>query len=487
MLAIAIIPTIRKSEYLDDLVKTLLGDGVTVIVVDGAEPPSLVDAATLHPERAQPGLTWLYRKDWNIYRTWNLGLKTAREEGDDTLFILNDDLVIKPGAFAEMDKCLASSGFALLSFEDPLRENHQAMRANITKERAISDTTLPASNGWAHGICGYAFAVHTDRIPEDFLFDEGYIWYCGDDDFFYRVAKADKKIGVAHGILVSHPDPMHSSKDKDNFLPNGWHEHDLARMRGRWGENVSNLPDNASLPEMFIGIPSHDGKISAPLHVWLSSLTALSACGQFPYRVNVAILQGISPVQYARNRLLAQALTTEAERIVMIDDDMLPDPSCMPVLFSPADICVPRMYRFRHNGPDALSPEENTPPEIATCATFVEVKDGKEERYDVLPDFSKGGVIKVQGAGTGFIMIKRKVLDDPRMRVGPSDEDGTPALFRMFYTATGHITEYEDIDFTWRATQLGYTVVADMGAHCGHRKAINLDAVAELVHRAKKG
>jgi hypothetical protein len=82
-------------------------------------------------------------------------------------------------------------------------------------------------------------------------------------------------------------------------------------------------------------------------------------------------------------------------------------------------------------------------------------------------------------------MIRRHVLEDPRMRCGASDPDGTPALFRMLQTDTGRITEWEDVDFTLRAHRLGYTVAVDLGSRCGHMKTVNLDAVAELVHRAE--
>jgi len=490
---LAIIPTINKSEYLPELLKVLRGDGVDVIVIDGT------DIQAEDPE----GVLRLRHK-WNIYKTWNYGLDMGITHGHETVFVLNDDIVATPGSFVALDSILKASGFAIISFEDPNRENHRVMREAIksTKPVAVSETTAPASEGHAHGICGYAWAANPHLCARA---DEGYIWYCGDDDLFYSTARKGHKIGVAHGVQILHPDPMHSSKNINEIMPEGWQEHDIARIRDKWGSMVSQVPKQPELfrdiaapvgetpndkmperPEMFIGIPSHDGKISAPLHVYLSSITALSALGQFPFAVNVCILTGITPVQYARNRLLNIARTTDAERIVLIDDDMLPDETCTRVMFSQADICVPRMYRFRHNGPDALTPEENKPPEIASCATLVtpatETED--EKRFDVLPQWDKGGIFRVQAAGTGFIMIKRKVIEDPRMLVGPPDPDGTPALFQIKYSATGHILEWEDVDFTLRANNLGYVVAADMSAHCGHRKAINLDCVAEMLHYA---
>jgi hypothetical protein len=236
-------------------------------------------------------------------------------------------------------------------------------------------------------------------------------------------------------------------------------------------------------PHLFVGVPSFGGKMSVELHRWLTALEVCGAMGQAPFTVSMGIVTGVSPVQYARNVLLRIALETPAARIVLIDDDMLPDSTTMSVIMSDADICVPRMYRFRHNGPDAFSAAEGRPPEIAACATYVkDLGNGTSERSDIVPRYDATGAVAVDACGTGFMMIKRCVLDDPRMRVGLDDADGTPAIFRMVQSETGKITDWEDVDFSLRASRLGYTVVADFGAHCGHRKAINLDAVAELMH-----
>jgi hypothetical protein len=230
-------------------------------------------------------------------------------------------------------------------------------------------------------------------------------------------------------------------------------------------------------PHVFIGVPSLDGRITVELHRYLAALQTLGATGQLPFTVSVGELTGHAPVTYARNVLCAMALQTAAERMVQIDADMLPNDSCSRVLTNfAADIVCPRMFRFRHSGDNGI---EDKPPEVAACATLV--RDGK--RYDVIPK-PDSGLARVNGCGTGFISIARQVLLDPRMRVGP-DVDGVPALFKFEYDAVGGITEWEDVDFTLRADALGYSVVADFSAHCGHKKTINLDCVWEMVYGQK--
>lgn len=238
-------------------------------------------------------------------------------------------------------------------------------------------------------------------------------------------------------------------------------------------------------PHLFIGVPSKGGKVTVELHRWLTAMNVCAATGELPFTITEGDVTGLAPVHFARNALMKMALATPAERVLTIDDDMIPTETTARILLSDADICVSRMYRFRHHGPEGMDGEDAKPPELAACATYVKLMGGKETRFDIVPRFDAAGLVKVDAVGTGCISVKRKVLEDPHMRVGPDDEDGTPALYRMLYTATGRITEWEDIDFTLRASRLGYSVAADFGSRCGHFKTVNLDAVAELVHNER--
>jgi len=210
----------------------------------------------------------------------------------------------------------------------------------------------------------------------------------------------------------------------------------------------------------------------------------MSTRGEVPFRVTEFIAEGYSPVHYARNIVAWKALTTDADRIVMVDDDMLPDDTTWRAIRTEADICVPRMFRFRHNGPIAANLEDDRPPEIATCATLVYGDGELQVRRDIVPGVDAPDCeVEVQAAGTGFISIRREVLEDPRMHVAPPDADGVPSIFTMTQLPNGRIIEWEDVDFTLRAHRLGYKVRANFGAHCGHRKAVNLDAVFDMVYR----
>ena len=234
-------------------------------------------------------------------------------------------------------------------------------------------------------------------------------------------------------------------------------------------------------PHIFVGVPSIDGKMTVELQRYLQALTYAAATGSAPFTVSTAEVTGVAPVEYARNVLCGMAIDAKADLVVMIDADMKPDATVSRLFNSDADIIVPRMYRFRHHGKNGI---HQGPPELTCCATIVEPNG---ERLDLTPELDAQGVYKVDFCGTGFIVIKRAVLDDPKMRVGKS-EGSVPAIFRMTRNDVGRITTWEDVDFSKRATEQGYTVAVDFGARCGHNKTLDLDSIAELVYtRPERG
>lgn len=237
-------------------------------------------------------------------------------------------------------------------------------------------------------------------------------------------------------------------------------------------------------PHLLVGVPSKSGDMSVEVHRYLTGLQMCAAADLTGFTVSEGILTGISPVQFARNVLMGQAKACNADAILMIDADMIPEPTVSRLLFIPAAIVAARMFRFRHHGENG---ENTEAPEIATCATVLR----GEERVDLIPKVGSDAIERVHAVGTGCTLIRRAVWEDERMHVGPAEtvegyDFPIPALFRMVQTQTGRITDWEDVDFSLRASQLGHEVVVDFGAHCGHRKAINLDAVHELIYSKKE-
>ena len=69
------------------------------------------------------------------------------------------------------------------------------------------------------------------------------------------------------------------------------------------------------------------------------------------------------------------------------------------------------------------------------------------------------------GLGTGCMFIRRRVLEDARLRLAP-DYNGIPCVFRATYNADDSIAYSDDLHFCLRARRLGsgadriYTVVS---------------------------
>ena len=212
-------------------------------------------------------------------------------------------------------------------------------------------------------------------------------------------------------------------------------------------------------PELFIGVPSFIGQITTELSDYLALLMTLSAIEQFPYDVIVNYMVGERPHEYARNKIITAALKTNAERIVMIDDDITPSQECNSIITAPYDIC----------GAAYLTAPKGKP--WASVGRKVTVVGGVEN-WEMAPTGT--GFTHVDACGTGFIMIRRRVFQDERMQLSPPDADGTVCFFQTPRGPAGNLLLTEDLDFTYRAKKLGFSVVINHDVKCGHKKLVDV-------------
>ena len=224
---IALIPTINRSPLLGALLDVLVSDGVEVIIIDGSDE---------HVAK-YPGVTRLRAKQ-NIYKSWNHGLDAGSASGENVL-ILNDDIILQPGAAMKMDALLSRSEFGIVSFFDVNRLDQLRIK-RAHPDKALVATTPAAIAGKGHAICGYAFAANPAKCARC---DEGFLWWCGDDDLFYATVRNRHHVGVALGIEVQHPTEGTSSDGISSWLPYGWKAHDFDRLE-------SNLAATAPTPSM---------------------------------------------------------------------------------------------------------------------------------------------------------------------------------------------------------------------------------------------
>jgi hypothetical protein len=224
------------------------------------------------------------------------------------------------------------------------------------------------------------------------------------------------------------------------------------------------------------------------IYQFLTLLERLGMQPDYPYKFSWQIMNGLRPVEYARNRLVGAFLkNTKAERLWFIDEDMLPTQTSLELLDVDADIVAGRAWAFDH-------PNGNRGPSLKLCI-FDYNKLGDYKFNPVVPE-NGSSVMDVTAAGTATMLISRAVLEDPRMNlpgaytgldgivhsvdVEREADDWAPPVFRTLYKPNGHILRGEDLDFCLRAHELGYSIKAHVGSEFGHLKEVNLNDVAAM-------
>lgn len=219
MKALAVIPTIGASPMLRPLVATLVEEGVNVVLIDNLPAD--------RPTPEQVVNTWnsaryLSRPDWRgIYRQWNLGMGYGALANVPTL-VLNDDIVLEPGAATKMVTWLNGTEWAILGF-DYLPQGYKQR----TEAVAVFGTYRTC------GVGGFAFGVNPRRCAR---VDLRFRWWGGDDDLVQATLAKGERVGLLRGAVVAHPTPSLSANANGDLLPEGWAEHDRALLISKWGD-----------------------------------------------------------------------------------------------------------------------------------------------------------------------------------------------------------------------------------------------------------
>jgi hypothetical protein len=235
---IAVIPSIGRSPLLKELVRTLLSDGVEVHVIDNSSGGQRPSFRLVKEWVRDSRLKVVEIPLQSIYRTWNEALDLGASR-DENVLILNDDIILQPGSAVEMDDLLKRSGFGILSFFDRSRLDQLRMK-RASGGSVIIATTNSARVGKGHALCGYAFAANPLKCARA---NEGFIWWCGDDDLFYGTARGGAHVGIAFSVGVEHPKDGTSSEHVQ--LPYGWKAHDLDLL-----ETIIQESDTTRCPSM---------------------------------------------------------------------------------------------------------------------------------------------------------------------------------------------------------------------------------------------
>ena len=193
-----------------------------------------------------------------------------------------------------------------------------------------------------------------------------------------------------------------------------------------------------------------------------------------PYRFTVGLVANVHPADYARNLIVQEVLTTDASRLWFIDSDIIPSHNCIQILKHDADIVTgvyPMWGQMSRDKPEPPTPQ-------------FAVYDRKGDEF-VHQEIREHEVVPCGAAGMGMMVIRRKVLEDSRMRIDPTftdlagrpcavADDAPPCIFKEIHAPNGRFEATEDIPFCKRAGDLGYTMLADHGVKCDHIKTIGI-------------
>lgn len=223
---------------------------------------------------------------------------------------------------------------------------------------------------------------------------------------------------------------------------------------------------------VMVGILAFDNRVNVSLMQMAHELPLVAANPNNRYEFTLYCQAGTRPQEYARNLIIEKFLQSPCDTLLMIDDDMVQQGwTTLKLLDTPGyDIAGPVQLMFLNYDPTTDPPRM---PEVFPCAFFRDsTQNGK-----MVPMWPAPGTKhnKVDAVGSGCIAIKRRVLEDKRMLI--AEGYSPPAFFQNHYDPNGWRTRGLDIDFCFRATDLGYRVMVNWEAQIGHLKHVDLNHV----------
>lgn len=207
---VAVIPTIGLPPTLPDLVGQLHEENVPVMLICNGGPECSRDLA--HRYR-----TLVVESPFRIYEAWNFGMDWADRR---SCLILNDDVVLAPGAATLVCDELEKGDWAILGFD---------YGPSIVSTPQALETVGTFRHG---GVGGFAFGVRPDRCAR---VDERFKWWGGDDDLIYATVAKGGKVGKLYGAKVEHPQPSFTANARPDLLPAGWEANDRALLTEKYG------------------------------------------------------------------------------------------------------------------------------------------------------------------------------------------------------------------------------------------------------------
>lgn len=235
-------------------------------------------------------------------------------------------------------------------------------------------------------------------------------------------------------------------------------------------------PANLNKKEkIMLVIPCVDRRINSSLSAFLWIAGRLSQDSKCKYWFEYLPVPEVRPVSYARNCGIYEFLRSDCNRLWFIDNDIIPPPDAFDLLEIDEDVVVgvcplpgreqitTNVYKYTGEWPKPWSTT------VPTDAMQVE---------------------EIDAGGTGSMIIKRKVLEDPALRLRSEffdleghprclDEEEAPPVFQDLFKPNGQRYAGQDLEFCLRAKKAGYKIVTNYQIFHGHFKRIDMKKVIQ--------
>ena len=226
---------------------------------------------------------------------------------------------------------------------------------------------------------------------------------------------------------------------------------------------------------VLIALLTYGDSINVSFATWIDSIRMLNSDPSHPRTYEVMYVPGRRPVAYARNVAVANFIKSGADKLWFIDDDLVPTEGSLKIFESDADIVSGLYY---------LMFVEGGRPVIDSCIYYK--RGGGFSHIDTKNRMIGQDIVPIDAAGTGSLLIDKKIFMDRRM--ANSEEyinasgntinlEGSDAAtyFRTLYKSDASEELSEDLDFVWRAKQLGYRCECVLDARFYHKKEVMID------------
>lgn len=203
---------------------------------------------------------------------------------------------------------------------------------------------------------------------------------------------------------------------------------------------------------LMVAIPAYDGKLNIKSAFALARLAQIAP--SYGVKLYLSHLSGCSLITQARNSLVADFMTTDADALLFVDSDVIVSPEAILRLFALSigkDITA------------GIYPRRGSDRKF-----FVDMPTDDQKRLM----FDKDGLLKVNRIGTGFMMIQRHVIEGmiakhPEWGYENNVDKRTDYALFDFCIKDGQYFG-EDYTFCDRATADGYSIYLDPSISLPH-------------------